>query len=101
MRLVVKTILMSDMEFFTQVRPVEYESAEAFLCDLEAASLRAKNEDRDWVFFAGYEWDLREFGNNSCEKFNRRTGYYDLVEWQWYWDQVDIMTVDEWFNKGK
>lgn len=91
MRLVVRTILMSDMEFFTIVRPVEYESDTDFLCDLETVAKKSWTGDgsSDIFTFAGHSWDVRELGNFDD----------DGDEWTWYFGQVEVMTLDEWFAK--
>lgn len=91
MKLVVRTVALCDMSFFTSVRPVEYESISKFRDDLIAAA-----ESGGWEFeFAGHRWSRNEFGYEK----NGSNGHDRHGSWEWFWDCVEVMTVAEWFLK--
>jgi hypothetical protein len=93
MQLVVRTTSSDGgIQTFTHIRPVEYESPEAFLVNVEDAARAAWPA---WSFeFAGHEWDRGEMGYMDDNKDT--DGYGD---WIWFFDGIEVMTVDEWFAK--
>lgn len=94
MRLVVCTSTSDEECSCSHRRPVEYESAEAFLVNLETAVMTAFKNSKDDVKFAGHKWSLDEFGcyeNSDYEKYDPK--------WKWYFGLVTVYTIDEWFDK--
>jgi hypothetical protein len=105
MKLVVKTSVGDGYTFSCEVvRPVLYESAEALLVHLEEAAKAAKEKGENKFSLAGHtDWTLDEFGCSApvseTQHPRRRSRSVPVYGWVWNLGDVEIMTVDEWFNK--
>lgn len=72
---------------FPIVEPVEYESAEALIVDLEEAAWEFFNDQKSGnLFFAGIEWpvDMLLWKDFDVDEEHRKA-------------EFEVLTIDEWF----
>lgn len=89
-RLIVEYTAGDDCTYYcTNTVPVEYESAEAFIVDIEVAARMALLSQQGNFTLAGKKFDTSSF-------------FYDCnwaVPGSGIFDAPSIMTIDEWFTK--
>lgn len=83
---------------WTETIPVEYKSAEAFLCDFDELLEKTRTEGKREFKLAGYTFELDKFIEVSWDWVGKKSKKQQFKE---YKTLPNIYTVDEWFKRNK